>query len=859
MSRKNLSFKNLKVKKIISVIMSMTMSLNCVVAHAGPKEYKKGEKNHNKNQRSQNQQTNVPPANHQEEIQQKIKEKTTHYGENEEILAHFIIPGENNKNSIIYYNNAETPNKDENSCAVPATIKIIDGKSEGFFFDETNPNYLNPTNKSEYFNSLIEMYKTIKTNDELKDFCINNKTSTDEISKNFVIMSTNNNGGISLIPFPSIDENIDLTGIIVQIGNCFQFVTYIETQDNNLLPFLLIKEKDSLKLSPLCTKKAIPSQEENLLIPQNDNPYKNLFTENDDFFITKKEILENENPISIDLKNIEKDIFNLQKKMTVSKFIKKSTIGYLSSCENRRNQYSHLFHPGIKEYKSLEERYREILNFSEDNFDDNLNTLKTLENRLKTSTHKVKLNENFQKMFDKTPEEQSSTFKKKELYDKFKILQRYCNNWNKYFKKNILEAPLDKIKKMIKAMMMRYVSEDLEIINSSRDDLVAALHEDIPLKMFSDYLYKENLLEIKQKNLRKIERENFLRISREKSKTSQLTQKEIDVFLNTSQNANRGNNKKQLNFSKPDIINKTQKEEKQNQSVEETTLINFEEQPAATTEIKSEEKETVTNPLVETENKQKQKTNPSNPLITIPIKPIIETVSTTNLESDKKYKENETYLINKMNNTFLTIFEPNSIKYFDSKKSVRGNLFTFSYDNKNEKFLSDCFKNNVVKWKITQEMWQHMLGGGEKNTLQMDERINYHIFGDDFKENHSSHEKELAQIFPNNFKKIIQYIKGANFLNSFIYSIENREDIKNSKLGYSVALLTPILKEKIYYFLCTVWRKSPRNNTCYIVTAYPMFCIEKEYIDCNKEVNNIFKNFEKAQLNKYNICYQAPA
>jgi hypothetical protein len=311
-----------------------------------------------------------------------------------------------------------------------------------------------------------------------------------------------------------------------------------------------------------------------------------------------------------------------------------------------------------------------------------------------------------------------------------------------------------------------------------------------------------------------------------------------------------------LNFSKSDIINKTQKEEKQNQSVEETTPINFEEQPAATTEIKSEEKETVTKPLVETENKQKQKTNPSNPLVTIPIKPVVETVSTTNLEDDKKYEENEAYLTNKMNNTFLKIFKFNFTQYFNSKKSVRGNLFTFFFDRDIKNFLSDCSKNNAIKQAITQEMWQNMLGKGGKNSLQITDRITYHVLTNNLEENHSSHKEELAQIFPNNFEKIIEYIKGANLLNSFIYSIEGRENIGNDKLSYSIALLTPILKEGSYCFLCTVWRKSPySNNTCYIVTAYPMFCIDKEYIDCNKKVNNIFKNFEKAQLNKYNICY----
>ncbi|MDR3178562.1 MAG: hypothetical protein LBT82_00695, partial [Oscillospiraceae bacterium] len=73
-------------------------------------------------------------------------------------------------------------------------------------------------------------------------------------------------------------------------------------------------------------------------------------------------------------------------------------------------------------------------------------------------------------------------------------------------------------------------------------------------------------------------------------------------------------------------------------------------------------------------------------------------------------------------------------------------------------------------------------------------------------------------------------------------------------------LLTPILTEENenIYFLCTVWRKSP-FNICYIVTAYPMFCIDKKYIACNKEANNIFENFKKAQLNEYNIYYQAPA
>jgi hypothetical protein len=97
-----------------------------------------------------------------------------------EILADFEIPNdENNEKPIICYD-AKNPKKVKNCFAIPATIKIIDGKSKGFFLDKINQNYSNPTIKSKNFNSLIEMYKTIKTNDELEKFCIDNKTSIAE-------------------------------------------------------------------------------------------------------------------------------------------------------------------------------------------------------------------------------------------------------------------------------------------------------------------------------------------------------------------------------------------------------------------------------------------------------------------------------------------------------------------------------------------------------------------------------------------------------------------------------------------------------------------------------------------------------
>ncbi|MDR3178816.1 MAG: hypothetical protein LBT82_02005, partial [Oscillospiraceae bacterium] len=247
MSKKNLSFKNLKVKKNIAVIMSMTMSLNCVVAHAGPVKHKRG-KNHNKNQQTtsvsdtkhqspppavektptqtekpkeqpsnqpitketqtekksnfqtasktqQNQQTNKPdketqimaktqtneptkfqfyeyPYFQNKKQQQKMEEITFHNGKTTEILPNFEIPNGQNKKELMICYDAKTPiNKDTNHNAIPVTIKIIDGKPNGLFFNETDQDYLNPTIKSEDFDFFMKAYETIKTMQQLNEIC----------------------------------------------------------------------------------------------------------------------------------------------------------------------------------------------------------------------------------------------------------------------------------------------------------------------------------------------------------------------------------------------------------------------------------------------------------------------------------------------------------------------------------------------------------------------------------------------------------------------------------------------------------------------------------------------------------------
>ncbi|MDR3178994.1 MAG: hypothetical protein LBT82_02950, partial [Oscillospiraceae bacterium] len=884
MSKKNLSFKNLKIKKIISVIMSMTMSLNCVVAHAEPGKHKRG-KNHTKNQRQQTkvptahqatktpqnhqQTTNVPPANHpspppaptqteelkkeiqiekksnfqtasktqqnqqtnkpdNEDLEQEIKEITFHIGEDTEILPNFEILNENSEgHNTICYNTKARINKDTNHHAIPVTIKIIDGKLNGLFFDETDQDYLNPTTKSKDFDFIVKACETIKTMQQLNEICEENNITPDEIKKNFVITVTDKNGGISLIPFPSIDKNMDLNGILLEssIDQKLRFITYVEMQDNNLLPFLLMKDKkeNSLKLSPLLTKKI-------LFEPQIDNLWKNSSPEDIAFFITNKQLLQSNRPIPVDIRIIEN--FKLLNKIDIVNFIKKYTIGYLSSCENRRNQYSHLFHPGIKEYKSLEEHLKKILIFlnnKKNELNKKFSLFKEIESNLEKFKYKDCTDKKFREIFNCLFSDD------KQLNSTPTLLKSCYNDWKKYY-----DNIFDKHPKTLRGIISSISS--IKILEKNKPKLIATLKE-IPFDIFSNYLYKQNLLKIAQ----------------EKNKISQLTEEEENL-LSKNQNTSEKtdtllNSEKQpsnatteIKSEQEQITIKPTENDKQNQKtnpsfnlpVEKTdTLLNSEKQPSsATTEIKIEQKPTITNPfknkqkshpyfhinaatplnsekqpssataeiksvqeqitIKPTENdKQNQKTNPSFNLPVIDLTKFLPTVDDFKKEECKEFEENKANLIKKINDTFFVAISTHDFyrQCFDSKKSIRVSFFDSSHNYSNEKFLNDSFKNKNVKNLITEDMWHYLLGTGKKNSTQIADVLSRHVLCSDPEKNHSSHKEELAKIFPNNFEKIIKYIKGANLSNSFIYSIESQEDTKNNKLNYVVALLTPILKE----------------------------------------------------------------